>query len=69
MVKFCRNWLKNDPNCRTLSMICEISIQWQFLSLVVIKILVLVSGSILILNTATLTLVKPKSVNGQEKVY
>ena len=52
---------------------CEISIKSQFLILVIIKILVLVSSSILTPNTGSLTLMildlKPKVVNGLVKSW
>ena len=58
MLQFCRSRLKIEQNLITLFDvgICQILIKSQFLSLVIIKILVLVSDSILSPNTRSFTL-------------
>ena len=69
MLQFCRSRLKIEQNLITLFDvgICQILIKSQFLSLVIIKILVLVSDSILSPNTRSFTLMilhlKPKVMN------
>ena len=75
MLQFCRSRLRIEQNLITLFDvgICQILIKSQFLSLVIIKILVLVSDSILSPNTRSFTLMilhlKPKVMNVLAKIW
>ena len=74
-LQFCRSRLKNEQNRRIPFDvgICKILIKSQFLSLVIIKTLVLVSDSILFPNTRSFTLttlhLKPKVINILDKIW
>ena len=74
-LQFCRSRLKNEQNRRTLFDvgICKILIKSQFLSLVIIKTLVLVSDSTLFPNTRSFTYtilhLKSKVINVLDKIW
>ena len=77
MLQFCKNRLKIERNFQHCHLcwykiICKVSIKSQFLSLVIMKILVLVSVSILTPNTSLALIIlhlKPKIVKVLAKTW